>query len=49
MISKCSPGADDRDIAEQFRGPEKRKMDSLLLLSFLWSIVAADIYLHNPR
>ena len=49
VISKCSTVQADRDIADQLSEQELRKMNSLLLLSFLWSAVSADIYLHNPR
>ena len=49
MISKCSPVQADGDIADPLSEHWLRKMNSLLLLSFLWSLVTADIYLHNPR
>lgn len=48
MISKSScTGAELAAISQG--GKETRKMNSVLLLSFLWTIAAADIYMHNPR
>lgn len=49
VISKCSSAAKPTVISQPSSVHELRKMNSLLLLSFLWSVVTADIYLHNPR